>query len=192
MDGLHQQVILALDGLAAQAEGALLHQGVDAHGGQHAAKASAAGADALGQGALGQQVHFQGALGVLLADFGSHADVGGDDALDLMIVDQLSDAEELLALGAHRAAHIVGDQGQVLGAQSHQLLDDRSGLAAGQEAAAHNGGAIGDHSRCLFGSDNRFLCHFSSSLLFVVLPKNRIPSIFSPVIITLLCGKYKR
>ena len=47
-------------------------------------------------------------------------------------------------------------------------------------------------SRCLFGSDNRFLCHFSSSLLFVVLPKNRIPSIFSFIIIALLAGKYKR
>ena len=159
---------------------------------QHAAKAGAAGADALGQGALGQQVHFQGALGVLLADFGSHADVGGDDALDLMIVDQLRNTEKLLALGTGGAAHVVGDQGQVLGTAGYQLLNDGTGLAAGQKAAAHNGGAIGDHSRCLFGSDNRFLCHFSSSLLFVVLPKNRIPSIFSPVIITLLCGKYKR
>ena len=42
MDGLHQQVILAFNGPAAQAEGALLHQGVDAHGGQHAAKAGSA------------------------------------------------------------------------------------------------------------------------------------------------------
>ena len=33
---------------------------------------------------------------------------------------------------------------------------------------------------------------FRSSLLFVVLPKNRIPSIFSFVIIALLAGKYKR
>ena len=33
-------------------------------------------------------------------------------------------AEELLALGAHRAAHIVGDQGQVLGAQSQALFQE--------------------------------------------------------------------
>ncbi len=47
--------------------------------------------------------------------------MGGDDALDLMIVDQLRDAEELLAAGAGRAAHVVGDQGEILRAQGHQL-----------------------------------------------------------------------
>ena len=46
---------------------------------------------------------------MLLADLGGHANVSGDNALDLMIVDQLRDTEELLALGAHCAAHIVGD-----------------------------------------------------------------------------------
>jgi len=109
MDGLHQQIVLAINGLAAQAEGALLHQGVDAHGGQHTAEAGAGGANALSQGALGQQIDLQSALGVLLADLGGHANVSGDNALDLMIVDQLRDTEELLALGAHCAAHIVGD-----------------------------------------------------------------------------------
>ena len=92
--------------------------------------------------------------------------MGSDHTLDLMIVDQLGNAEELLTLGAHRTGHIVGDEGQILGTASHQLLHDRPGLTA---AAAHNGGAIGDHCRCLFGSDNRFLCHFSSSLFIFVL-----------------------
>ena len=50
--------------------------------------------------------------------------MGSDDALDLMIVDQLGDAEELLALGADRTTHVVGDEGQILGAQLHQLLHD--------------------------------------------------------------------
>ena len=95
--------------------------------------------------------------------------MGSDHTLDLMIVDQLGNAEELLTLGAHRTGHIVGDEGQILGTASHQLLHDRPGLTAGQEAAAHNGGAIGNHCRCLFGSDNRFLCHFSSSLFIFVL-----------------------
>ena len=69
----------------------------------------AGGANALSQGALGQQIDLQSALGVLLADLGGHANVSGDNALDLMIVDQLRDTEELLTLGAHCAAHIVGD-----------------------------------------------------------------------------------
>ena len=42
--------------------------------------------------------------------------MGSNDALDLVVVDQLGDAEELLALGAGGATHIVGDKGQVLGA----------------------------------------------------------------------------
>ena len=166
MDRLHQQVILAVDGLTTHAEGALLHQRVDAHGGQHAAQTGAGSADALSQRALGQQVDLQRALGVLLADLGGHAHMGGDDALDLMVVDQLRDAEELLTLGADSTTHIVGDQGQVLGAAGDQLLDDGAGLAAGQKAAAHNGSAIGDHCRCLFGSQYRFLCHFCSSLFY--------------------------
>ena len=131
VDGLHQQVILAIDGLTAHAEGALLHQRVDAHGGQHAAQTGAGSADALSQRTLRQQVDLQRTLGVLLADLGGHADVGGDHALDLMIVDQLRDAEELLTLGAGGATHIVGDQGQILGAAGYQLLDDGAGLAAG-------------------------------------------------------------
>lgn len=47
---------------------------------------------------------------------------GGNDALDLVVMDQLGNAEELLTLGAHSAAHIIGDESQVLGAQLHQLL----------------------------------------------------------------------
>ena len=173
MDGLHQQVILAVDGLTTHAEGALLHQGVDAHGGQHAAQTGAGSADALSQRALGQQVDLQRALGVLLADLGGHADVGGDHALDLMIVDQLRDAEELLTLGTGGATHIVGDQGQILGAQLHQLFYDRTGLAAGQEAAAHDRGTVGDHLCCLSGSQHRFLCHFCSSLFYTT---GRLPT----------------
>ena len=165
MDGLHLQVLLAVDGLLAHAEGAVLDEGVHAHGGEDGAQAGAAGADALSQRALGQQVHFQSAVGVLLADLGGHADVGGDDALDLMIVDQLGDTEELLALGADRTTHVVGDEGQILGAQLHQLLHDGASLTTGQEAAAHDGGTIGDHFCCLSGSQYRFLCHFYSSLL---------------------------
>ncbi len=93
--------------------------------------------------------------------------MGGDDALDLMVVDQLRNAEELLAHRAGRAAHIVGDQGQVLRAPGHQLLDDSAGLAASQEAAAHNRGAVGDHGRRFLGSQYRFLCHFCSSYFFM-------------------------
>ena len=166
MDGLHQQIVLAINGLAAQAEGALLHQGVDAHGGQHAAQTGAGSADALSQRTLRQQVDLQRTLSVLLADLGGHANVSGDNALDLMIVDQLRDAEELLTLGTGGATHIVGDQGQILGAAGYQLLDDGAGLAAGQKAAAHNRGAVGDHCRCLTGSQYRFLCHFCSSLFY--------------------------
>ena len=70
VDGLHQQIVLAVDGLTAQAEGAVLHQGVDAHGGQDTAQTGAAGADALSQSTLGQQVDLQSALGVLLAHLG--------------------------------------------------------------------------------------------------------------------------
>ena len=92
--------------------------------------------------------------------------MGGNDALDLMIVDQLRNTEKLLALGTGGAAHVVGDQGQVLGTAGYQLLNDGTGLAAGQKAAAHNGGAIRDHCRCLFGSQYRFLCHFCSSLFY--------------------------
>ena len=163
MDGLHQQIILAVHSVAAQAEGGLLHQRVDAHGGQHAAQTGAVGTDALSQRALRQQADLQRAVGVLLAHLGSHAHVGGDDALDLMVVDQLGNAEELLALGANSAAHVVGDQGQILGAQLDQLLDDGAGLAAGQKAAAHNGSAVRNHFCCLSGSQYRFLCHFCSS-----------------------------
>ena len=165
MDGLHLQILLAVDGLLAHAEGTLLDKGIHAHGSQHTAQTGAAGTDALSQSALGQQVHFQSALGVLLAHLGGHAHMGSDDALDLMVMDQLGNAEELLTLGAHSAAHIIGDESQVLGAQLHQLLHDGTGLAAGQEATAHNGGTIGNHFCCLSGSQYRFLCHFYSSLL---------------------------
>ena len=165
MDGLHLQVLFAVDGLLTHAEGALLNEGIHAHGGQDSAQACAAGTDALGQGALGQQIDLQSALGILLTNLGSHAHMGGDDALDLMIVDQLGDPEEFLALGAGGTTHIIGDEGQILGAQLHQLLDDSTSLAASQKATAHNGGAIGNHFCCLCGSQYRFLCHFYSSLL---------------------------
>ena len=104
---------------------------------------------------------------MLLADLGGHADVRGDDALDLVVMNQLRDAEELLAAGAGRAAHVVGDQGEILGAELNKLFDDGAGLAAGQEAAAHDGGAIRNHFRCLSGSQHRFLCHFFSSYSFL-------------------------
>ena len=45
---------------------------------------------------------------------GGHADVRGDDALDLVVMNQLRDAEELLAAKADRAAHVVGDRGRVV------------------------------------------------------------------------------
>jgi len=166
VDGLHQQIILAVHSVATQAEGGLLHQRINAHGSQHAAQTGAAGADALSQSALRQQVDLQRALGVLLADLGGHAHVGGDHALDLMVVDQLGDAEELLTHGAGRTTHIVGDQGQILGAPCHQLLNNSTRLAASQEAAAHNGSAVGDHGCRFLGSQYRFLCHFCSSYLF--------------------------
>ena len=82
-------------------------------------------------------------------------------------MNQLRDAEELLAAGAGRAAHVVGDQGEILGAELNKLFDDGAGLTAGQEAAAHDGGAIRNHFRCLSGSQYRFFCHFFSSYSFL-------------------------
>ena len=54
-----------------------------------------------------QQVDLQRTLSVLLADLGGHADVGGDHALDLMIVDQLRDAEELLTLDLRKNNMVI-------------------------------------------------------------------------------------
>ncbi len=86
---------------------------------------------------------------------------------DLVVMDQLGNAEELLTLGAHSAAHIIGGrESQVLGAQLHQLLHDGTRLAAGQKAAAHNGGTIGNHFCCLGGSQYRFLLPFQFLLVY--------------------------
>ena len=84
--------------------------------------------------------------------------MGGDDVLDLVIVDQLGHAVEFLAVGAGRHTAVVADEGQVLGALLCQGLDNVMGAAAAQETAAHDGGPIGDHGHGL-RNRNYFIAH---------------------------------
>ena len=154
-DGLHEQIVSAVNGLLAQAEGGVLHDGAHTGGGEHAAQAGAAGADHLRQSALGNQIHGQGLVHhALSAHVGGHAHVGGDDVLDLMVVHQLGHAVEFLAVGAGGHAAVVADDGQVLGALLSQSFDDVMGAAAAQEAAVHDGRPVGDHVHSLRNRNN--------------------------------------
>ena len=165
MQRLHQQVLLAVDGLLAQAEGRVLHDGAHAGGGEHAAQTGAAGPDHLCQGALRDQVDLQGLVHhVLSGHVGGHTHMGGDDALDLLVMDQLGHAVQI-SVGAGRHAAVVANDGKTAFAVLRQSVNDLVGAAAPQEAAEHDSGPIGNH-RYGFLNRNNF-CHSFSLLLLV-------------------------
>ena len=163
MHRLHEQVLLAVDGLLAQAEGVVLHDGAHTGGGEHAAQTGAVGADHLSQRALGDQDDLQSALlHGLSGDLGVEAHVGGDELLDLMVVDQLGYAVVVLTHGAAGHGGVVADHSQVLHAALGQGIDELVSIATAHEAAEHNSGAVGDQLDRLF--DRNELRHCKSLL----------------------------
>ena len=148
-----QQILPAINGQRLLAVG---DDGAHAGGGQHAAQARASGADLLRQGALGHQGDLHGARVHHLAHFLVHADVGGDEVLDLTVVDQLLHAQQTPA----GQAAIVADDGEVLHAGQGQGVHQLVRAAAAQEAAHHHahpvldqGSGLGD--RCNFSHNTK-------------------------------------
>ena len=151
MDGGHQQVVLAVDGLLAQTIGVVLHNGAHAGGGEHAAQAGAIGPNHLSQRALGDKHDLQGAvLHGLGGDLGVQAHMGGDELLDLLVVDELSHAVVVLAHGAAGHGAVVANHGQVLDAAFGQGINKLVGVAAAHEAAEHDAGAVRNELDRLF------------------------------------------
>ena len=145
MQGLHQQIVLAVNGLLAKAEGAFFDDGADAGGGEHAAKACAACTDHLREGALGDKGHFKSAVDHgLLSHFGVKADVGSDHPADLLVVDELCSSVVFLAHRAAGAYAVIADVGEILDAALGECVDEPVSVAAAHKAAEHHCCAVGD------------------------------------------------
>src|SRR4051794_16159916 len=109
----------------------------------------AAGTDALGQRALGNQLDLDPPRQHLPLGFRVGADMARDHPADQLGVDQLADPDA----GTGR---VIGNDGPVLLALAHHLIDETGRRAHGHEAPDHQAGAIGDP-----GDD---LGHFDSLL----------------------------
>ena len=131
--GLHQVVLAGHRDLLL----AFLDHRADAGGGEDAAEAEAAGADAFDQRALRHQVDLHLAGDHLRLGLGVQADVADDRLLHQAGADQLADAH-----AGHRG--VVGDHGEIALALAHQFVDHVLRGAHGHEAADHQAGAVGD------------------------------------------------
>ena len=132
-----EQVGLALD---LDALLPFLHDGAHARGRQHAAKAEAAGADALDQRALRHEVHLQLAGEHLLLRLRVEADMARDRLLHRAGADQLADAD-----AGERV--VVGDHREVPLALAHELVHQALGRAHAHEPADHHARAVGYQRR---------------------------------------------
>ena len=131
-DGFLEEVLLAVDG---DFLFAVLDDGAEAGLGEHATEACAGGADLLGQGALGLEGDFQLAAVHLVDGVVVGADVGGDELFDLMVGDELADAD--FGIGG-----VVADDGEVLHVAGYELVDECDGVAHAEESSDHYGHAV--------------------------------------------------
>src|SRR4051794_6826096 len=115
----------------------LLDQRARSGRGQYAAQSVAAGTDALGQCALGNQFDLDLTRQHLPLGFRVGADMARDYLADQPGIDQLADPDT----GPSR---VIGNDGQVLLALAHRLVDETRRRTHGHEAPDHEAGTVGN------------------------------------------------
>ena len=119
-------------------------------------KPDAAGADALDQRALRHEFDLDLAGDHFGLGFGIEADVRGDEPGDRAGADQLADPSP-------GPSGVVGDDGQVLRAATHERVDEAMGRTGAHEAADQQPRAVGYQRRGGVGGYRAFMLSRSLS-----------------------------
>ncbi len=118
----------------------------DARGGEDAAEAIPAAADALDESALRDEFDLQFARMHLSLRFRIQADVAGDQLAHQLRDDKLPNT-------LFRGAGVIGDDSQVAFSLPDDLIHDPLRRSDGDKAANHKARAIGDHGDRFFEGD---------------------------------------